>query len=531
MNLYNDYSLMNATHIYNGKYMKGYDVIRDVFGGTMENNRMQDLCVMMWLKSPHPHMMPWFTVRCDISNVVDYILCESTDNTTASSKLVQGHNIVNKSKVIVSTEPICDLHHTLIANNCLRVHHLKSTYNDKDHKKCLPIWVDGFDTRMSSTEHEKINLFLFLENWIMATRILESPEHPIRIATRHHCFILERTVRQFDIVWLGFSDCQIYRKLQHQLWSEKKEDSGNLHYSVIECPATMKCGYAGPPGTEMIASDYRKVHYSSYLSKITAIVKGVGLAIPINSSHCWLSYPSDAGDPPYWYSMNISINCNSSNFVLCAQDIISDSKILASPNDMCCNNHFRCEDGTCISQSYRCDITLDCPDHTDEVGCPQVCTKVMNDKCFQQCDYPACECSMLYYHGIENVCKPIWNVTLEQMKAKDNSHFVKRQAMRQRMLQGNKHVGTLHTHSLDGQGSPVVLPTDVACIYFKFVERVIDHSEHLRHCYHHECLGMFKCYRSYCIPYHYVCDRQSDCPAGEDENACENLVCPGLLKC
>ena len=134
MNLYNDYRLMNATHIYNGKFMKGYDVFRELFGGAMENTSIEDMCIMMWLKSPHPHMMPWFTVKCNVSHPVDYIICESTDNTTVSSKVVQGNSIVKNSKVIVSTEPICDLHQTLIGNHCFHVHHLKKKHHATDYK-------------------------------------------------------------------------------------------------------------------------------------------------------------------------------------------------------------------------------------------------------------------------------------------------------------------------------------------------------------------------------------------------------------
>ncbi len=54
---------------------------------------------------------------------------------------------------------------------------------------------------------------------------------------------------------------------------------------------------------------------------------------------------------------------------------------------------------------------------------------------------------------------------------------------------------------------------------------------HLEDCFQHECPGFYKCRWSYCIPYHYVCDRVPDCPHGEDEENCSSLRCPGLLRC
>ncbi len=54
---------------------------------------------------------------------------------------------------------------------------------------------------------------------------------------------------------------------------------------------------------------------------------------------------------------------------------------------------------------------------------------------------------------------------------------------------------------------------------------------HLENCFQHECPGHFKCKNSYCVPYHYVCDHEFDCPWGEDEGKCSRLQCPGLLRC
>ena len=45
------------------------------------------------------------------------------------------------------------------------------------------------------------------------------------------------------------------------------------------------------------------------------------------------------------------------------------------------------------------------------------------------------------------------------------------------------------------------------------------------------CPGMFKCLHTYCLPMSVICNGHQECPDGEDELYCSNLVCPGLMKC
>ena len=77
-------------------------------------------------------------------------------------------------------------------------------------------------------------------------------------------------------------------------------------------------------------------------------------------------------------------------------------------------------------------------------------------------------------------------------------------------------------------------PIDLACINIRKLGKESTtwiNGDHSKCCSEHECLTMFKCYKSYCIPYHHVCDGTEDRPSGEDESNCEELTCPGLLKC
>jgi leucine-rich repeat-containing G protein-coupled receptor 8 len=51
------------------------------------------------------------------------------------------------------------------------------------------------------------------------------------------------------------------------------------------------------------------------------------------------------------------------------------------------------------------------------------------------------------------------------------------------------------------------------------------------YCLHVDCQGHYKCRGSYCIPVRKVCDGVIDCPIGDDEHACADYICPGLMRC
>ena len=54
---------------------------------------------------------------------------------------------------------------------------------------------------------------------------------------------------------------------------------------------------------------------------------------------------------------------------------------------------------------------------------------------------------------------------------------------------------------------------------------------HLASCETFECNGMYKCPKSYCIPWGYTCDGKADCQYGQDEENCNSRVCDNKFTC
>ena len=56
-------------------------------------------------------------------------------------------------------------------------------------------------------------------------------------------------------------------------------------------------------------------------------------------------------------------------------------------------------------------------------------------------------------------------------------------------------------------------------------------GKHLQDCENTKCHHMYKCKKSYCIPYRFVCDGKWDCWNGEDESVCTKNRCQNMFKC
>ena len=75
------------------------------------------------------------------------------------------------------------------------------------------------------------------------------------------------------------------------------------------------------------------------------------------------------------------------------------------------------------------------------------------------------------------------------------------------------------------------------CQYDISERRIISHCADGTHlsgpnvCRHVVCPQRYKCLISCCIPLHKVCDDMIDCPNGDDELRCDNITCPGQVRC
>ncbi len=258
-------------------------------------------------------------------------------------------------------------------------------------------------------------------------------------------------------------------------------------------------------------------------------------------------------------------------------------------------NQFQCGDGSCILGHYICDGVADCPNSVDEEECNHVCTVSNDinstfdhpSLCYNECFLPECTCHVLYYHcEVSGQCIPASricdgvkdcsadedelecdsSVKVSHTATTDVGHYVCSDGSMIPLMQLNDLIpdcpGPIPDDEIDYylyltavtsinktnmypcsptatlcvKGFPgPCYPKHKICVYEK--DRTTGailycrNGAHLDYCFQHECPGYFKCRNSYCVPYHYVCDYELDCPWGEDEKNCSSLQCPGLLRC
>ncbi len=271
--------------------------------------------------------------------------------------------------------------------------------------------------------------------------------------------------------------------------------------------------------------------------------------------------------------------------VVCERD-----PIIISLN--CSYKYFQCSDGTCILSHYECDGISDCPDGSDEWECSHVCTFTRGEvpqlfSCFSDCLPSHCVCHDLYYQcGISGTCVPasrLCDGVRDCLEGEDEAVCPWHQT------QSPSPPGAEATFKCSGGTTiPISLVNDLVpdcpgsiqddetllsvfllnrtlyrdtsfqtCppVYTSCIKdfplkcyprnrvctfeidvntkqlKYCRNGAHLSSCSTHVCPSMYKCKKSYCIPFHYVCNGRIDCPHGEEEIGCETLRCPGLLKC
>ena len=247
--------------------------------------------------------------------------------------------------------------------------------------------------------------------------------------------------------------------------------------------------------------------------------------------------------------------------------------------ETCPSVYFQCSDGTCVLLIYVCDMSLDCFDASDETGCSNNATDVAAFPFTSTTLRASLPCTLdydclLYNRAqsfalpLHSLCDGIYSTSWlnERYLCKKNKlnhiHLAYMIGVRNTKIlsfQASSILIDLFRHELtyfkninSSNKSPdwvnyskgVVLGPYTTNCSFGGNNRDIDSmckiSAHIPPCKYIFlslvckyvwCPGMFKCLHTYCLPMSLVCNGYQECPDGEDELFCSNLVCPGLLKC
>ncbi len=327
--------------------------------------------------------------------------------------------------------------------------------------------------------------------------------------------------------WQKHIDCQVYKSAHVKLCSFvrcqccKNVNRGHLEKYVVHRKSHW-CRASAVTSIGRIPINLQH-GFSSYLAKLPFAGQQKGIVIMEKHDMYWLSYPKLAGHPPAWTSEWRLINCSTAQYGLHERGMLTPQMLPS-----CGPRYAQCLDGSCILQHHRCDSVNDCNDASDEYNCPSVCTKTAHDTiCNATWPEPICVCPMMYYQRSLGDCIPIWTICnnlLECLSEVDDTNCSSKLCRTHPLMPVE-----IAAHPLNED----MISTDLACVYiteFSF-RPTSDHGLNLKHCYYHECPGMYKCINSYCIPYHKVCNGKLDCPSGEEEINCDQIICPGLLKC
>ncbi len=224
----------------------------------------------------------------------------------------------------------------------------------------------------------------------------------------------------------------------------------------------------------------------------------------------------------------------------------------------CHAGYFRCDDYTCIPESFLCDGFNDCTRGEDEAKCHCLhfgATVYDSHFCTYNChanDY--CQCEEIFHQGTNGGCvvyQDNRNAQDDQVYHCDNGDTILAHYVNDFIPDCSEgedeaeYKAVLLDYSVDGRNcTPGMLPCYKGhsrcfsmfnlCVYDFDKNGRLQHcgnGGHLLNCEQFPCANSYKCQQSYCIPYRRVCDGRADCPGGDDDDDCEEYVCAGMVKC
>ena len=221
----------------------------------------------------------------------------------------------------------------------------------------------------------------------------------------------------------------------------------------------------------------------------------------------------------------------------------------------CNQGMFQCNDKSCILDQFLCDGHPDCGQSEDESDCSVLGHQesLLNTSCSLphvlclsgECIHPGmyCDGKPDCFDGLDefSCAAEIVHKVREWANLKTELKDVRFEAF----IDAPEPYANVRSVCAMANLAPCPLnpnlcyPRNDVCVFDRHSDGTIRYCAkggHLGfdHCPRHECPGLFKCAKAYCVPLHMLCDGEFDCPSGEDEDGCAGLKllpCPGMLRC